>query len=68
MEAEPQQSREQEDAISASDAAIEALNLAEKNSSIAPIGTVFATVDFLLVMTKGCSRSSAMIYSRLTPS
>jgi len=54
MEAESQQPKKQEDAIPALNAAIEALDLAEKNSSITPAKTVFATVSSLLATIRVC--------------
>ena len=48
MKAGSQQPKGREDAISALNAAIKALNLADKNSRITPAKTVFATVSALL--------------------
>jgi hypothetical protein len=50
MNAESQRPKWREDPISALNAAIEALNLAEKNTSITPAKTVFSTVGPLLTM------------------
>ena len=50
MKSESQRPKGQEDAISVLNAAIEALNLAEKNSSIPPTKTVFAAASTLLTM------------------
>lgn len=44
-----------EDTISALNTATEALNLAEKNSSITPAKTVFAAVSTLLATIRVCS-------------
>ena len=54
MEAESQQPNKQEGVISALNAAIEVLDLAEKNSSITPARTVFATVSSLLAKIRVC--------------
>jgi len=54
MEAESQQPKKREDVIPALNAAIEALDLAEKNSSITPAKTVFATVSSLLATIRVC--------------
>jgi len=48
MKAESQQPKGREDAISVLNAAIETLDLAEKNSSIKPAKTGFSTVSTLL--------------------
>ena len=50
MKAESQRPKGREDAISVLTAAIETLDLAEKNSSIKPAKTVFATVSTFLTM------------------
>ena len=50
MKAESQRPKGREDAVSVLTAAIETLDLAEKNSSIKPAKTVFATVSTLLTM------------------
>jgi len=49
MKAGSQQPEEREDAISALDAAIEALNLADKNSGVTPAKSVFADVSALFI-------------------
>ena len=50
MKAGSQRSKGQEGAISALDAAIEALNLAKELSSITPARAVFGSVSVILVM------------------
>jgi hypothetical protein len=50
MRTESQRPKGREDATSALNAAIEALDLADKNSSIAPAKSVFATTNTLLGM------------------
>jgi hypothetical protein len=50
MKAESQQPEGQEDAISVLNAAIEALDLADKNSGIAEVRPVLATANTLLKM------------------
>jgi hypothetical protein len=50
MKAESQRPKGREDAISVLNATIEALDLADKNSSITPAKTAFATASTLLTM------------------
>ena len=50
MKAKPQQPKGREDVISVLNTTIEALNLADKISSITPAKTVFVTVSSLLTM------------------
>jgi len=52
MEAESQRPKEREGAISALDAAIEAMNLAKELSSITPAKAVFGSVSVVLTMTR----------------
>jgi len=54
MEAKSQRPNEQEGAISALNAAIEDLNLAEKVSSIPPAKAVFGSVTILLALIRVC--------------
>jgi len=54
MEAESQRPNERESAISALNAAIEDLNLAEKISSIPPAKAVFGSVIVLLTLIRVC--------------
>ena len=54
MEAESKRPKGQEAAISALNAAVEAMNLAEKISTIAPAKTVFGTVSILLTLIRVC--------------
>jgi len=54
MEPESHKPKKREDSIPALNAAIEALNLAEKNSSITPAKTAFATVSSLLTTIRVC--------------
>ena len=54
MKAESQRLKEQEGTISALKAAIEAVNLAEKISSIPPARTAFSSVGTLLTIVKVC--------------
>ena len=52
MAAKSQQPKGRENAVSSSNAAIDAMNLAEKISSITPAKAVFGTVNVLLTMIK----------------
>ena len=54
MEAESQRPKTREDAISALNAAIEATNLAENVSTIAPVKAVLSSVSTLLTMIRVC--------------
>ena len=54
MEVESKRSKRREDAISALNAAIEAANLAEKISCIAPAKTLFSSVSILLKQIRAC--------------
>ena len=54
MKAESQRPKGREDAIPALNAAIEALNLAEKISSIAPAKAAFGSVNILLATIEVC--------------
>jgi len=54
MEAESQQPTGREAAISALNAAVEAMNLVEKNSTITPAKTVFGSVSTLLTLVRVC--------------
>ena len=67
MEAKSQRPKGREGAISALNAAIEALNLANELSTIAPAKTVFGSINTLLTLIRVCSCSPATIFSRLTP-
>ena len=49
-----QRPKERENAVSLLNAAIDAINLAEKISSITPATAVFGTVNVLLTMIKVC--------------
>ena len=64
---ETQRPEGREDAISALNAAIKALNLAKDLSSIAPAKTVFASINTLLTLIRVCSCPPATICSRFTP-
>ena len=50
-----QRPKERENVVSLLNAAIDAINLAEKISSITPAKAVFGTVNILLTMIKVCS-------------
>lgn len=54
MEDESQRPKEQESATSALNAAIEAMNLAQEVSCIAPAKAVFSTVSILLAVIRVC--------------
>ena len=54
MEAKSQQPKGREGAISALNAAIEALSVAEKTSSVAPAKDVFGSATILLTLIKVC--------------
>lgn len=54
MEAEFQQPTGREAAISALNAAVEVMNLAEKNSTITPVKTVFGSVSTILTLVRVC--------------
>jgi len=56
MDMNSQPPRGRKGAISALDAAIEALNLAEKVSSVTPAKAVFGSAIVLLTMVKVCVR------------
>ena len=68
MATESQRPKGRESAVSLLNAAIDAMDLAEKISSITPAKAVFATVSVLLAMIKVFSFPSAMGYSELTRS
>jgi len=55
MATESQRPKGRESAVSLLNAAIEAMNLAEKISSITPAKAAFGTVSVLLTMIKVCS-------------
>ena len=67
MEAKSQQPKGREDAISALNEAIKALDLAKELSSIAPAKTVFGSINTLLTLIRVCSCSPTTIFSRFTP-
>jgi hypothetical protein len=54
METESQQPKGQERTISELNAAVEAMNLAEKASTITPARTVFVSVSALLTLIRVC--------------
>ena len=54
MEAESQQPKGREAAISALNEAVEAMNLAEKISTITPAKTTFGSVSTLLTLIRVC--------------
>jgi hypothetical protein len=54
MEFESQQPKGQEAAISALNTAVEAMNLAEKTSTVAPSKIVFGSVSTLLALVRVC--------------
>jgi len=54
MKAESQRPKEREDAVEALNAAIKAIDLAEKASCIAPAKTVFGSASILLTLIKVC--------------
>ena len=66
MTTKSQQPKERENAVSLLNAAIDAMDLAEKISSITPAKAVFGTVSVLLAMIKVYPSSSAMRCSRFT--
>ena len=68
MTTKSQRPKERENAVSLLNAAIDAMDLAEKISSITPAKAVFATVGVLLAMIKVYPSSSAMRCSRFTRS
>ena len=65
MATESQRPKGRENSVSLLNAAIDAMDLAEKISSITPAKAVFATVGILLTMIKVSSSSSAMGCSEL---
>jgi len=68
MATESQRPKGRESAVSLLNAAIDAMDLAEKISSITPAKAVFATVAVLLAMIKVFSSSSAVRCPELTRS
>ena len=66
MTTNSQRPKGRENAVSLLNAAIDAMDLAEKISSITPAKAVFATVSVILTMIKVPSSSSAMRCSELT--
>ena len=68
MVTESQRPKGRENAVSLLNAAIDAMNLAEKISSITPAKALFATVGVLLTMIKVSPSSSTMRCSELTHS
>ena len=67
MEAESQRPKGREGAISALDAAVKAMNLAEKTSDIVPAKAVFSSVRTLLTMIRVRFLLSATVSTALTP-
>ena len=68
MATDSQRPKGRENSVSLLNAAIDAMDLAEKISSITPAKAVFATVGVLLVMIKVCFSPSAMRCPELTRS
>jgi len=68
MATKSQRPKGRENSVSMLNAAIDAMNIAEKISSITPAKAVFATVGVLLAMIKVSSSPSAMRCSELTRS